>query len=124
MALKPATRLRKICLALPDAAEVGMRRGPSYRIADKIFAVERPHRDATALWCKVPPGSQAVLTGADPQRFFVPPYFGPKGWVGVVLDASVDWKEVAALVQRSYRLVAPRRDHRKSARKRSTFGPA
>src|SRR5262249_3629740 len=61
------------------------------------------------LWCKVPPGSQGVLIGADPQRFFVPPYFGPKGWVGVVLDASVDWNEVAALVTRSYRLIAPKR---------------
>jgi len=112
MALKPATRLRKICLALPDATDVVMRRGPSYRIADKIFAVERPHAGASALWCKVPPGSQAVLTGADPRRFFVPPYFGPKGWIGVVLDASVDWKEVAALVERSYRLVAPKRRRR------------
>jgi len=112
MALKPATRLRKICLALPDATDVVMRRGPSYRIADKIFAVERLHEGATTLWCKVPPGSQAVLTGADPRRFFVPPYFGPKGWIGVVLDASVDWKEVAALVERSYRLVAPKRRRR------------
>jgi predicted DNA-binding protein (MmcQ/YjbR family) len=86
-----------------------MRRGPSYRIADRIFALARPRADAIALWCKVPAGSQAVLIGADPQRFFVPPYFGPKGWVGVVLDKSVDWKEIAALVERSYRLVAPKR---------------
>ena len=109
MAPKPATRLRQICLALPDATEVIMRRGPSYRIADKIFALARPHGDEMALWCKVPAGSQQVLIGADARRFFVPPYFGPKGWIGVVLDRSVDWKELSALVQRSYRLVAPKR---------------
>jgi predicted DNA-binding protein (MmcQ/YjbR family) len=108
MAAKPATRLRRICLSLPDATEVVMRRGPSYRIADKIFALARPRDSETALWCKVPSGGQAILIGADPQRFFVPPYFGPKGWIGVVLNADVDWKEVAALVERSYRLVAPK----------------
>lgn len=47
--------------------------------------------------------------GADPERFFVPPYVGHKGWVGMRLDKSPDWNEVQALVRRSYRLIAPRR---------------
>jgi hypothetical protein len=63
----------------------------------------------TSLWCKAPAGSQIVLIGADPQRFFAPPYVGPKGWVGVRLDDGPDWDEVAALVRRSYRLIAPKR---------------
>ena len=92
-----------------------MRRGPTYRIANKIFAMERPQDDAVAVWCKAPPGSQAVLVGADPMRFFVPPYVGPKGWIGIRLDPRVDWKEVATLVERSYRLIAPKR--RTSSRK-------
>ena len=115
MPRKPAERLRAICLALPDATEAAMRRGPTYRIANKIFAMERPHGDAVAVWCKAPPGSQAILTGADPARFFVPPYVGPKGWIGIRLDASPDWKEVTALIERSYRLIAPKR--RASSRK-------
>jgi predicted DNA-binding protein (MmcQ/YjbR family) len=105
----PADRLRAICLALPDASEKAMKRGPTYRIADKIFAMERPWQGGVSVWCKAPPGSQEVLVGADPARFFVPPYVGPKGWVGMRLDNRPDWPEVAALVQRSYRLVAPRR---------------
>jgi predicted DNA-binding protein (MmcQ/YjbR family) len=60
-----------------------------------------------SLWCKAPEGSQMVLVGADPQRFFVPPYVGPKGWIGMWLDKAVDWQEVTAIVRRSYRLVAP-----------------
>ena len=55
------------------------------------------------------PGSQMVLVGADPERFFVPPYVGHKGWVGMRLDSGPDWDEVAALVRRSYRLIAPKR---------------
>ena len=50
-----------------------------------------------------------VLVGADPQRFFVPPYVGHKGWVGIRLDNAPDWHEVAAIVRRSYKLVAPKR---------------
>jgi predicted DNA-binding protein (MmcQ/YjbR family) len=102
-------RLRAICLALPEAQEEAMRRGPSYRVADKIFAVERPWNDGVGLWCKVPQGMQALIIGADPARFFVPPYFGAKGWIGVGLDETVDWAEVEAFVRRSYRLVAPKR---------------
>jgi hypothetical protein len=61
------------------------------------------------VWCKAPPGSQAVLIGADPKRFFRPPYVGPKGWIGVRLDTAPDWDEVSVIVARSYRLVAPQR---------------
>jgi predicted DNA-binding protein (MmcQ/YjbR family) len=111
----PAERLRDLCLALPDATEAQMRRGPTYRIANKIFAMERPQDEAVAVWCKAPPGSQAVLVGADPERFFVPPYVGPKGWIGIRLDGKVDWSEVATLIERSYRLIAPKR--RASSRK-------
>ena len=102
-------RLRTICLALPEAAEERMRRGPSYRVADKIFALERPWNDRLALWCKVPEGSREIRLQAEPMRFFIPPYFGAKGWIGVGLDEAADWREVEGLVRRSYRLVAPKR---------------
>jgi hypothetical protein len=50
-----------------------------------------------------------VLVGADPDRFFAPPYVGPKGWIGIRLTKRPDWAEVDMLVRRSFRLVAPRR---------------
>jgi predicted DNA-binding protein (MmcQ/YjbR family) len=102
-------RLRAICLALPEATEVAMRPGPSYRVADKIFANERSRSGRLSVWCKAPDGSQEVLIGADPRRFFFPPYYGLKGWVGMHLDDGPDWTEVAAFVKRSFWLVAPRR---------------
>jgi hypothetical protein len=102
-------RLRAICLSLPEAHEEPMRRGPSYRVGDKIFAVERPWSDWVGLWCKVPEGTREIILGACPCRFFVPPYFGAKGWIGVGLDEAADWREAEAFVQRSYRLIAPKR---------------
>jgi predicted DNA-binding protein (MmcQ/YjbR family) len=102
-------RLRVICLALPGAHEETMRRGPSYRVNDKIFAVERPWNDWVGLWCKVPAGTREIILLANPSRFFIPPYFGAKGWIGVGLDEAADWREVESFVHRSYRLVAPAR---------------
>ena len=54
-------RLRAICLALPEAREATMRRGPSYRVEGKIFALERPWGDWVGLWCKVPEGSREMI---------------------------------------------------------------
>jgi len=102
-------RLRAICLALPEAHEEPMRRGPSYRVEDRIFALERPWSERLALWCKVPQGAREIIINAEPARFFIPPYFGPKGWIGVGLDEAADWREVEGFVRRSYRLVAPKR---------------
>ena len=105
----PTQRLRAICLALPEAAEKTTWDEPTFRVRDKIFAMVKSGDGRPSLWCKAPPGSQAVLVGADPALFFVPPYVGHKGWIGMRLDATPDWDEVAALVRRSYRLVAPKR---------------
>jgi hypothetical protein len=56
-----------------------------------------------------PLGAQEALIEADPARFFRPPYVGPSGWVGLVLDARPDWNEVERLVQIAYRHVATRK---------------
>ncbi len=99
-------RLRAICLALPEAEERETWDLPTFRVRGKIYAMAP---GGTETWCKAPPGSQAVLVGADPDRFFAPPYLGPKGWIGIRLTRRPDWAEVGYLVRRSYRLVAPKR---------------
>ena len=106
---RSVNRLRAICLALPEAVEKETWGDPTFRVRDKIFALVRRGDGRLSFWCKAPEGSQMVLVGADPNRFFVPPYVGHKGWVGVQLDPEPDWAEVAALVRRSYRLIAPKR---------------
>ncbi len=109
MAKSTTQRLRDICLALPEAAEKEAWGDPTWRVRDKIFAMEKSGDGRPAVWVKAPPGSQAVLIGADPDRFFAPPYVGPKGWVGMYVDRKPDWDEVATIIRRSYSLIAPKR---------------
>jgi len=58
---------------------------------------------------KPPPGRQARAVKSAPGRFFVPPYVGPSGWVGVYLDATTDWTELRDILRDAYKLVAPTR---------------
>jgi predicted DNA-binding protein (MmcQ/YjbR family) len=109
MSPRPLTRLRKICLALPQAYEQETWGEATFRVRGKIFVVARENEEGTSFSCKAPLGSQEVLVNADPKRFYVPRYVGLKGWVGVRLNGRPDWGEVAKIVARSYRLVAPKR---------------
>lgn len=109
MARQSKDRLRKICLALPEATEKEAWGDPTYRVRDKIFAMEKRGDGRVSLWLKAPNGSQAILVGAEPERYFVPPYVGHKGWIGIRLDDNPDWEQVAALIRRSYELIAPKR---------------
>lgn len=108
MAASTTDRLRRLCLALPEAAEKEAWGDPTWRVKDKIFAMEKRGDGRVSVWLKAPQGSQEVLVGSDPERFFVPPYVGHKGWVGMRLDRKPDWAEVDLLVRRSYRLIAPK----------------
>lgn len=105
----PMARLRSLCLALPEAEERETWGLPTFRVRGRIFVMAPGSGEDLAVWCKAPPGAQQVLVDADPDRLFRPPYLGPKGWVGIRLHPAPDWVEVAALVRRSYRLVAPKR---------------
>ena len=109
MAIKPLQHLRRICLALPESEERETWELPTFRVRAKIFAMQVDDDSRPAVWFKAPSGSQEVLVGSDPKRFFVPPYVGHKGWVGMRLDRRPDWDEVTLLIRRSYRLVAPKR---------------
>jgi hypothetical protein len=105
-------QLRAICLALPEAVEKGGVADHTFRVRDKIFAMflDNHHGDGrVAMWCKAPAGAQKLLVGSDPARFFVPPYVGHHGWIGVRLERDVDWDEVADLVADAYRMTAPKR---------------
>lgn len=113
MPRSPLVRLRKLCLALPDAHEVEAWGAPTFRVRNRMFAMYAAHGNShggrSAVWCKATHVNQALMVQASPGRFFVPPYMGPSGWVGVWLDGKPDWSEVASLLEDGYRLVAPRK---------------
>ena len=111
---RPLTRLRRLSLALPEAHEVEAWGAPTFRVRNRMFAMYADagshHGDGrAAVWCKAAAGNQALMVASDPTRFFVPPYMGPSGWVGVYLDGDTDWDETAELLRDAYRLVAPKR---------------
>lgn len=108
----PLPRLRELCLALPEATERPSHGEPAWFVRGKrSFAsyADHHHDDRVAFWCAAPDGAQELLVAAAPERFFVPPYVGPRGWLGVWLDVAVDWREIADLVTAAYRAVAPPR---------------
>jgi predicted DNA-binding protein (MmcQ/YjbR family) len=104
-------RIRDICRDLPEAEEkpFGGHTSPAFRVRDKLFVMVS--EDQSSMTMKAPPGEQAMLVAADPERFFVPKYVGPKGWIGVRLDLTrqPDWEEMAELIVESYCLIAPTR---------------
>jgi predicted DNA-binding protein (MmcQ/YjbR family) len=114
LTIKPGqlSRLRAICLALPQAEEREAWGDPTWRIKNRIFAMQKGNYRGgrPSLWLKAQDGAQPVLVAADPGRFFVPPYVGGKGWIGIYLDGPrVDWDELKNLIRGSYRLIAPKR---------------
>jgi hypothetical protein len=113
MSPRGLSRLRRLCLALPDAHEVEAWGEPTFRVRNRLFAMyaaagNHHGNGRAAVWCKAAPGNQELMVRAAPDRFFVPPYVGPSGWVGVWLDMRTDWTELAGLLADAWGLVAPK----------------
>ena len=102
-------RVRGICVEYPEFAEKMAWGRPTFRAGSKLFVVmgssmDRPH----TMVFKPDPDERPALLEDD--RFFVPPYFGPGGWLGIDLEHDqTDWDFVAELVDESYRQVALKR---------------
>ena len=100
--------LRAACLALPGVEERVNHGMPTFAVVRRtaFCNLHHPAGDRPTLWFKAAPGTQTELVDQEPDRFFVPPYVGPRGWVGLRLDVDLDWNEVAAVVEDAWRLVA------------------
>jgi hypothetical protein len=106
-------KLREICLGLPETSERLSHGAPTFFIREKrafVMVMTDHHGDGRfALWCAAPDGMQKMLVEADPERFFVPPYVGHRGWLGVRLDRGLHWDEVAGIAEGAYAEVAPKK---------------
>lgn len=112
MAPDPLTSLRRLCLALPGTTERLSHGEPTWFIRDKktfVNYADHHHDDRLSFWCAAPVGVQQAMVASEPEKFFVPPYVGHRGWLGVYLDVPVDWAEIADIVEDAYRTVAPKR---------------
>jgi hypothetical protein len=105
-------RLTRICLALPETSRRLMESHAQFLVRKSTFAyfLNDHHGDGiVSMACKALAGDNASLAAAQPERFYLPAYIGPRGWVALRLDrGAVDWDEVAEMVKTSYRLVAPK----------------
>jgi predicted DNA-binding protein (MmcQ/YjbR family) len=105
----PLERLRQLCLSLPETTERLSHGEPTWFYRGKktfVSYADHHHDDRLAFWCAAPLGVQQELVSERPDAFFVPPYVGKRGWLGVRLDVPVDWDEIAELVQDAYAVVA------------------
>lgn len=105
--------IRQVCLAFPETNERLSHGAPTFFVRDRkafVMFMDNHHGDGRlAIWCQAPHGMQGALFEREPEMFFVPPYVGHRGWVGVRLERDVDWRQVEDLIEDAYRMVAPRR---------------
>jgi hypothetical protein len=99
-------RIRTICLGLPETSERPSHGAPTFFVREKrafLMVMDNHHGDGRfAIWCAAPEGMQKMLVDADPDKFFVPPYVGHRGWLGVRLDRGLDWEELAGIAEDAY----------------------
>ena len=104
-------RLREVCIGLLEVEERLSHGAPTFFVRGKrpfLMVLTDHHGDGRfAIWCAAGEGMQQMLVEADPERFFVPPYVGHRGWLGMRLDPGVDWNELAGLAEDAYAEIAP-----------------
>ena len=110
----PADQVRSICLSLPEAHEIEAWGEPTFRVRNKMFAMyassDTHHGGGRpSVWVKSTLVNQDLLVRWQPARYFVPPYVGPSGWIGIYLDKRPSWKTVAEILRDAYMLILPKK---------------
>src|SRR5262245_53878577 len=103
--------VREVMVSLPEVEEIESHGAPNFRVRGKTFATYmlNHHGDGrVALWLVAPRGAAAAFVKMQPAMYFVPPYVGPRGWLGVELDKGLGWNAIREHALDAYELVAPR----------------
>ena len=99
-------RVRKLCLSFPETSERPSHAAPTFFFRAKhafVMFLDNHHDDGRlAVWIAAAPGVQSAMVEAEPELYFVPPYVGPSGWLGIRLDRKVEWPQVAGLLEQAY----------------------
>jgi hypothetical protein len=101
-----ARTVRKLALGMPEAEERETWGTATFRVRNKIFVMFG--EGGKEAWVKSTHDEQRALVAMDPETFFVPPYVGPSGWVGVHYRTA-DAAEMRELIIEAWRLTAPKR---------------
>ena len=103
-------RVRKAALALPGTTEKLSHGEPSFFRGRMFITVDDHHHGSghLAIWCRAEPGIQQAFVDASPEHFFVPPYVGSQGWLGVRLDSGLEWPVIARFIEQAWQEAAPK----------------
>jgi hypothetical protein len=116
--LRQLARVRKICLALPDATEKLSHGEPTFFVKQGVFAMfDNNHHGMgrVAIWLPAPLGLQEFLIEQEPGIYFRPPYVGVAGWIGVELD-QVDAKTLSGHIHAAWSLIANKKKKKRAKR--------
>jgi hypothetical protein len=104
-------RVRKAALALPGTTEKLSHGEPSFFRGRMFITVDNHHHGSghVSIWCRAEAGVQQAFVEASPEHFFVPPYLGHQGWIGVRLDTGLEWSVIARFVEEAWKEAAPKR---------------
>lgn len=116
-------RFRTLCLSLPDTHEKIAWGEPTFRTPRRMFATfangtTHHGNGRDAAWILAAPGRQERMVKSAPTRFFVPPYVGVTGWIGVWLDKVCDWDELADILESAHELASAKKKTRSVPRTR------
>lgn len=117
--MTPAAALKKVravCQAL-GAFEKPSHGAATFFLAEKkpsfLVFVDNHHADGRlALWCAAPVGAQQHVVASDPDSYFVPPYVGVGGWIGVRLDRKLPWKTIKACIESAHETIVAKKRRR------------
>lgn len=100
---------RKFLMTLPEVSERLSHGAPAFFAAKKCFVMYmNNHHDVgwCAFWCAANHEFQVAMVAQDAGVYFVPPYVGHRGWLGIRLDAGVSWDQIQNHLLEAYCLVA------------------
>ena len=101
------SRLRAICLGLPEAVELIKWGKPHFCVQEKIFAGCDGDEQQSLVAFKMSKSDarQVVrMPGCKPA-----PYVGRHGWVSLDTAVFNDWELIGQFIVGSYRMIAPKR---------------
>jgi hypothetical protein len=102
-------KVRAFVTALPGVTERASHSAETWFVNGRVLAYfcNDHHGDnRIALWLPAPDGAQAMLVDSSPEVYFVPPYVGKGGWVGVRLDRDAAWGEIEVMLEGAHTMIS------------------
>ena len=100
------SKLRALCLSLPETSETASWGHPNFKAGKKTFVAFERVKGRASIAFRV--DADEVERRLQRKRFFATPY-GGRLWASMWADGALDWSAIQALVERSYRVVAVKR---------------